>query len=225
MDSRIVAPHITSTTQEPPTLTDSAPAISINRESTYDGMRFTVPTASDSPIRNLHGLLCTFLDCAFPQLRADHADLDQSHVQHCSFDTCSVTELSAVRAQYGESLFTGCRIGAFDAMDASWTSIIVENCRIGYLNLRAATWRDVAFRDCIIDDFDAADARLTRVAFPGTAIGRLSTRHARLEHVDLRGAQLRQVEGVEHLCGVTMDAAQVADLAQAFAENLGIRVD
>lgn len=220
MDSRTVAPRITRATHEPPTVTDGASANSVTRESTYDGIRF-----ESNPDQDLHGLLCTFLDCTFAQLRTDRADLDQSHVQHCCFDTCSITDLTAVRAQCAETTFDGCRIGAFDAMDGSWTSLVFSNCRIGYLNLRAATWRDIVFRDCLIDDFDAADARLTRIAFPGTTIGRLSTRHARLEHVDLREAQLRQVEGVEHLRGAVMGAAQVMDLAAAFAASLGIRVD
>jgi len=50
-------------------------------------------------------------------------------------------------------------------------------------------------------------------------------RGARLADVDLRGADLAALEGVESLRGATGTAAQVLELAPVFAAAAGLRVD
>lgn len=191
----------------------------LEREGSYDSVRFFDQRADE-----LDALLATFLDCAFEHSHADAMTLDRAHISHTLFADCGVARLHAVGAQFADCLFAGCRFGSFGAMESSMRSVEMRDCRIGYLNLRDATWRDVCFVDCAIDEFDAVGARLTRVAFPGTRIGSINLQHAAVSDVDLRGAHLHRIEGVEYLRGTTMSLSQISDLAAAFAASLGIRV-
>ena len=48
---------------------------------------------------------------------------------------------------------------------------------------------------------------------------------ARLTDVDLSGARLSTIVGIESLRGATISAAQMLDLAPLLAAHLGLRVD
>ena len=192
----------------------------LEREGSYDSARFF-----DQNWEDLDALLATFLDCVFEQSQASSLTLDRAHIGHTMFAACGVAQLHAAGAGFADCLFTGCRFGLFAAMESSMRSVEMRDCHIGYLNLRDATWRDARFVDCVIDEFDAVGAQLTRVAFPGTRIESINLQHATVGDVDLRGVQLRRIEGVEYLRGTTMSLDQIADLAAAFATSLGIRVD
>jgi uncharacterized protein YjbI with pentapeptide repeats len=93
------------------------------------------------------------------------------------------------------------------------------------VNLRGARLTDVSFGDCVIDELDLGGATLQRAAFPGTRIGRLLAPEARLTDVDLRGARVDDIEGVEGLRGATVSLDQLLDLAPTLAARLGILVD
>ena len=58
----------------------------------------------------------------------------------------------------------------------------------------------------------------------GCTVGALGVRGARLTDVDLRGARVDAVEGLDGLGGTWITAAQLDGLAPALAEQLGIQV-
>ena len=55
-------------------------------------------------------------------------------------------------------------------------------------------------------------------------IGRLDVTRARITSADLRGAELRRVDGLPGLAGATISEEQLLELAPALAAQLGIVV-
>jgi uncharacterized protein YjbI with pentapeptide repeats len=95
--------------------------------------------------------------------------------------------------------------------------------KLDFLNLRGATLQDVVFEDCLLGEVDVADASLTDVDFTGR-VDSLSVRNATLARVDLSGATLQTLSGLDHLRGAIISAAQLLDLAPLLADHLGIAV-
>jgi hypothetical protein len=62
------------------------------------------------------------------------------------------------------------------------------------------------------------------VRFTDTRITSLEVPRATLMDVDLRGAALSSVSGVDHLSGATISPAQALQLAPLLAAHLGIRI-
>ena len=69
---------------------------------------------------------------------------------------------------------------------------------------RGATLRSVRFSDCSINELNVTEARLTKV--------------------DLSGARLRSLIGVDNLRGAIINRGQLLDLAPQLAAQLGVEV-
>lgn len=117
------------------------------------------------------------------------------------------------------------RLGSAELHDATLRSVHFVGCRIGYLNLRDAHVTDLAFTDCVIDDLDLMRTQAARVALAGCRVGRLETTGARLSEVDLRGALLTDLSGLEGLRGTIISPDQLIALAPVLADRLGITVE
>lgn len=135
-----------------------------------------------------------------------------------------VTVLRASGALWRDVEWRASRVGSAELHDSEWRAVRFVGCRLAFVNLRGSDLEDVAFEDCVIDELDLVQATALRVAFPGTTIGRLDLQHASLRHVDLRGAELRELAGVEAMSGTIVSPAQLADLAPILAANLGITI-
>ncbi|MUH59662.1 pentapeptide repeat-containing protein [Bifidobacterium canis] len=216
--TRTAAPKITPRTRTPK-LAETR-LFALESEGNYDSRRFFDQHADGE---TLDATLGTFLDCSFEDMSAGALVLDQAHVSETSLSGCGLARLHMVGALLADCSLTGCRLGSVDAMESVLRSVEFKDCRIGYLNLRDAKWRDVRFENCAIDEFDGVGAQLTRLSFAGCQINSINLQHATVSNVDLRDARLARIEGVEYLRGTTMSLDQIADLAAAFAESLGIR--
>ena len=117
------------------------------------------------------------------------------------------------------------RIGSLELYDANLRRVSFVGCKLGYVNLRGADLADIAFTDCVVEDLDLMRARASRVALTRCRVGRLEVTEAKLADVDLRGAQLADISGIEGLRGVTIGVEQLLDLAPVLAGRLGIRVE
>jgi len=62
------------------------------------------------------------------------------------------------------------------------------------------------------------------VRLPGCIVEELVVTRAQLDRVDLRGARLGRIEGVEHLAGAVISADQLLDVAVDLARAAGITV-
>lgn len=137
-------------------------------------------------------------------------------------DGVAVVALSAPGSGWRSVEVRGSRIGSAELYDTALRHVRFSHCKLGYVNLRAGTLADVSFDDCVVDELDLGGATLERAAFEGTRIGRLLVPGARLRDVDLRGARLDDVEGVDGLRGATLALDQLLDLAPTLATRLGI---
>jgi len=172
--------------------------------------------------RNLGGL--TLSECALVDVTVTDADLRAARVTDTALTRLNAPVLRAPHSVWRDVGIEHSRIGSGELYDAELTTLLIGQSKIGFLNLRGSVLRDVAFEDCTIDELDLSEASATRLAFSGCAIAMLDVSRARLEHVDLRGARVDGIRGIDSLSGVTVDAAQLTDLAPLLAAHLGIRV-
>jgi uncharacterized protein YjbI with pentapeptide repeats len=100
----------------------------------------------------------------------------------------------------------------------------VRGCHLGFLNLAGAHVEDVRFEGCEIGSLDARTAELTAVIFVDCTLQELNVSGATLRKVDLSGARLRSLVGVESLRGAIVSHEQLVDLAPILAEQLGLDV-
>jgi len=133
--------------------------------------------------------------------------------------------LAAPAAGWRDVEVQASRIGSLELYDANLRRVSFVGCKLGYVNLRGADLADVAFTDCVVEDLDLMRATASRVALTRCRVGRLEVTEARLADVDLRGAQLADISGIEGLRGVTIGIEQLLDLAPVLAGRLGIRVE
>ena len=170
------------------------------------------------------------------------ADLVAASVVGCAFRRCALTGIDLSRAQLAETVVEECegalvraprsswrsvevtasRLGSVELYESSWRSVGVAGTKIDYLNARASTWRDVDLRDCRIGELDLADATVERLRLDGCTVGTLALSHARLSDVDLRGARIEAVEGIDGLAGTWITDDQLTLLAPSLADQLGI---
>ncbi|WP_374975892.1 pentapeptide repeat-containing protein [Microbacterium trichothecenolyticum] len=163
--------------------------------------------------------------CRFDGLDLGTWSARGAHLVESVFTGANVPAVSAARGGWRDVEFQGSRLGSLEAFDAAWRGIRFTRCKLGYVNLRGAELLDVAFVDCTIDEMDLLDAAARRVAFDGVRIGTLNASGARLTDVDLRGADLGQVIGMDGLRGATISPDQLQRMAPALAGLAGIVVE
>lgn len=119
----------------------------------------------------------------------------------------------------------GSFLGGVEAYGATLRRVTFQECKINTLNLRGATVQDVVFDRCELTEVDLGQATLTNVTFPGSTVRRMRLGKATLKRVDFRGAaELDMADGCESLSGAVIDSTQLAELAPALAQTLGIVV-
>jgi len=119
---------------------------------------------------------------------------------------------------------TGARLGALAAYGSTWRRVRVHGGKLEFLNLRGATLREVQFEDCMLIEPDFEGATLRDVTFPGCTLVGAQLHGARLTNVDLARARLAEPKGLTSLGGATISRLQLLELADAFADQLGITV-
>jgi uncharacterized protein YjbI with pentapeptide repeats len=170
------------------------------------------------------GSSARLLECVVVACRLDGVLLGGTRVLGSELTELRATTLGAVRSTWRDVTLTGCRFGAFDATSSALTDVTFRGGKFDFVNLRAATLARVVFEDCLIGELHLADATLRAVRFADCRIESLEMRNATASDVDLRGADLRGVDGVEHLRGTRISEAQLQRLSPALAEHVGILV-
>ena len=169
---------------------------------------------------------------------ADVRILDSS-LGHCAVEGLSLRRArilgSLIADAYGasvdfanstwrNSLVTGGRLGAVQLPGATLTAVRFRGTKLDYLNLSGAQLDDVTFEGCALGDVDARGATLRAVRFGDCSINELNVTEARLAKVDLSGARLSSLIGVDNLRGAIINHAQLLDLAPQLAAQLGVEV-
>ncbi len=171
-------------------------------------------------------------------------DASDSRFLECRIARCSLDGLVMQRARIVESLLvdvhgasvdltdstwrdaqlSGSRLGAVTLIGATWTGIRVHRTKLGFVNLAGARLEDVVFEGCEIGSLDARAAQLRSVRFVDCAVDELNVSEGTLAKVDLSGARLRSLVGVESLRGAIVGHQQLLDLAPLLAAQLGLEV-
>jgi uncharacterized protein YjbI with pentapeptide repeats len=163
-------------------------------------------------------------ECSFLRAGLDGVRLDAAHLIDSRFEACHAGELFLVGASLTRVTFEGCRLGAVQAYDAELAHVTVRGGKLDYLNLRGARLREVLLEDCVLGDLDLGSAEVRRLTVRRCRIGRLDVTRASLTDTDLRGAELRAVDGLAGLAGATISEEQLVELAPALAAHVGLTV-
>ena len=180
----------------------------------YDGVDFT-----DADLE-----FTSFTCCAFQQVRLNEARLRGAHFAEVALQEIDAAVLAAPRSSWRNVRLTGSRLGSMELYESNWRSVTIERSKIDYLNARSAQWQDVRWDDCTIGELDLGQAVVSRMAFQDCRIGILHAGQAELADVDLRGVELRVLEGLAGLAGCWITEAQLDALAPQLAAHLSINV-
>lgn len=154
-------------------------------------------------------------------MTADRAMLSGAAFTEVVLDGLNIPVVDAARTRWSDVSLSG-RMGAFTAYESFFRRVHFVNCALSFVNLRGSELRDVAFTDCTIEELDLGGSTCRRVRLSRTRIGTLDVRQASLVDVDLRGAELEVITGIDHLRGATVSSDQVLRMAPLLARQLGL---
>lgn len=165
------------------------------------------------------------MECQFSDVGADEADLRSTRLRDSRIEHARFPSLRGARGDWRDVRIEGARIGSAELYENSWAAVHFVDCKLTYLNLRGSTLRDVAFTRCTIEELDLGGARLQSVAFLDSSVQILDVQRAELADVDLRGAQLHRITGLDRLAGTTVTPSQLYQLAPLIAADFGLLVE
>lgn len=180
-----------------------------------------------------------FVDRDFAGQEAGEARFLECRLQRCCLDGLALPRArvvdSLIAGAYGASVdftdstwrdshLTGGRLGAVALAGATLTGIRVQGSKLGFVNLAGARLEHVVLEGCEIGSLDARFADLRSVTFVDCTVDELNVAGATLSRVDLSGARLRALIGVESLKGAIVSHEQLLDLAPLLASQLGLEV-
>jgi uncharacterized protein YjbI with pentapeptide repeats len=185
----------------------------------YDGIDFV-----DLDLTTQDAADARFVECRFQRCSVDGLSLRRSRIIGSLLDAIHGASVDLADTTWRDSRITGGRLGAVDLPGATLNAVRFSGSKIGFLNLAGAELDDVVFESCEIDGLDARGGKLQAVSFVDCSVNELNVTEARLAKVDLAGARLRSLIGVDNLRGVTISHSQLLDLAPQLAAQLGIEV-
>jgi uncharacterized protein YjbI with pentapeptide repeats len=165
-----------------------------------------------------------FLECRFERCCVEGLSMRRARLVDCLLADVFGASVDFADSTWRNSRITGGRLGALTLSGAAWTDVRVRGVKLGFVNLAGARLEDVAFEECEIGSLDAGSAQLRSVAFVDCAVAELNVAEATLSKVDLSGARLKTLVGVESLRGAIIGRDQLLDLAPLLAAQLGVEV-
>lgn len=165
-----------------------------------------------------------FLECRLQRCGTDGLSMRRARISESLLSDLHGASVDFTDSSWRDSHVSGGRLGAVTLVGASWTGIRVRGSHLGFVNLAGAHLEDVVFEGCEIDGLDARLAELHSIAFIDCRLDELNVAGATLSKVDLSGARLRSLLGVESLRGAIVSHEQLVDLAPLLAAQLGLEV-
>jgi uncharacterized protein YjbI with pentapeptide repeats len=165
-----------------------------------------------------------FLECRLERCCVEGLSLKRARVVGSVIADAYGSSVDCADSTWRDSLLSGGRLGAMLLPGATLNDVRVHGMKLGFLNFAGARLEDVVFEECEIGSLDVGAAQLKSVSFVDCSVEELTVAEARLEKVDLSGARLKTLIGVEHLRGAIVGHDQLLDLAPQLAAQLGIEV-
>jgi len=157
----------------------------------------------------------TFTNGRFPRARLNEVWFDRTRWVSSNLAEGDWLDVTVLRGSFS----------GVEAYGAKLRRVTFQECKIDTLNLRGATVQDVVFDRCQLTEVDLGGATLNNVTFPASTVRRMRLDKSTLTKVDFRGAaEFDVVSGCESLRGAVIDSTQLAELAPALAQALGILV-
>ena len=185
----------------------------------YDGLEFV-----DLDLAGQDAGDARVMECRLQRCGLDGLSLRRARIVGALLDSCHGTTIDLADTTWRESQISGGRLGAVMLGGATLTDVRLRGINLGFLNLTGAHLQDVVFERCEIGTFDARDGELESVTFVDCTIDELNVTGATLSKVDLSGARLRSLVGVDSLRGAIVSHEQLVDLAPILAAQLGLEV-
>jgi uncharacterized protein YjbI with pentapeptide repeats len=165
-----------------------------------------------------------FLECRLQRCALDGASLRRARIAESLLSDVHAATVDFADSTWRDAEMSGGRLGAVTMVGATWTGIRVRGSHLGFVNLAGAHLQDVLFEGCEIGSLDTRGAELQSVTFVDCRVDELDVAGATLSKVDLSGARLRTLVGVESLRGAIISHEQLVDLAPLLAAQVGLEV-
>lgn len=193
----------------------------LEEEGDYDGLEFADTDWGGQSARGAR-----FMDCAVRRCTLDETGLGRARIIDSVLSEVRGVGTDLSQASLRDVEVSDPRLGGTQLHGAVLERVVVRGGKIDFPNLRMAKLRDVAFEGCVLIEADFAGAVLERVTFDDCTLARVDFSEARMKDVDLRGAAAVDIaRGIDRLSGAVISAAQLLDLAPAFAAQIGVRVE
>jgi uncharacterized protein YjbI with pentapeptide repeats len=166
-----------------------------------------------------------FEECALERIRLHEADLTAASLVDVLASRLDAPVLKAPRIRMRDVRLEGSRVGSAELYDASLSSVHIADCRLGFVNLRGSKITDLLITDCAIEELDLRGTSGMRIAFARTTIGTLDLADSSLTHLDLRGADILDLDTPDGLRGAVLDSTQLMALGPVFARHFRVRVE
>ncbi len=166
----------------------------------------------------------SFVECRMRRCLVDGLSLARARIAECWFEEVHGGRLDATGSACRDSVLSGVRLGALTASDATWSGVRIRGGKLNFVDLSASRLSHLTFESCEIGELDLTDADARTVGFVDCGVEILTVAGARLSNVDLSGARLTQLRGIDSLRGAVVSREQLNDLAPLLAEHLGLEV-
>ncbi|WP_230673735.1 pentapeptide repeat-containing protein [Rathayibacter sp. Leaf248] len=163
-------------------------------------------------------------ECLLSAVVLSGAQLRAASVVESRVERIDVPGLSAARSRWRSVELLGSRLGSAELYESTLEQVRIADCKLGYVNLRGAALRDVLLERCTIDELDLGGATGARVRLVDCDVRSLELGGARLEHLDLRGAELHVLGGLDGLRGAALTELQLSLMLPLFAQHFGVQV-
>lgn len=165
-----------------------------------------------------------FVGCRLERCAVDALSIARARIAECVLADIHGASVDATDSTWRDTLVTGVRLGALTASGATWTDVRVRNAKLDFVDLSRSKASNVVFEDCVLGEVDLGEAQVRSVRFPGCTIDAIGLVGAKLADLDVSGATLGLLRGVEYLRGAVISNGQLVDLAPLLAERLGVEV-
>ncbi|OUE14991.1 Pentapeptide repeats (8 copies) [Clavibacter michiganensis subsp. michiganensis] len=184
--TRILPPRISDPRLEG--LADGDPS-DLDAHASFERLRFADADLTDADLVDIG-----FEECALERIRLHEADLTAASLVDVLASRLDAPVLKAPRIRMRDVRLEGSRVGSAELYDASLSSVHITDCQLGFVNLRGSKITDLLITDCAIEELDLRGTAGMRVAFARTTIGTLDLADSSLTHLDLRGAEIMDLD-------------------------------
>ena len=215
--TRILPPRISDPRLDG--LADGDPS-DLDAHASFERLRFADADLSDADLVDIG-----FEECALERIRLHEADLTAASLVDVLASRLDAPVLKAPRIRMRDVRLEGSRVGSAELYDATLSSVHIADCRLGFVNLRGSKITDLLITDCAIEELDLRGTAGMRVAFARTTIGTFDLADSSLTHLDLRGAEIMDLDTPDGLRGAVLDSTQLMALGPVFARHFRVRVE